>query len=349
MPRRIARFVFILLCGGVASALGLVAAMLFTRPGLSLLARLISDESPRLIRGSLYIGRIDGGWVEGFALDSLVIRDTSDVTLLAASRVQLRYSLANLLAGRIVVAAAHVVRPEIQLLKHRSGRLNYEEILRLGEGPPGSSPLIEIHELEIEDGRLTIRLPWNPDGRLRTARQVDSALAFERGKPGRRIESGPEGLELIRTIDGLNARFPLFRVATPDRQPVAIEIEELAARVSDPALDIRQLRGNLRTKGDSLVFDLEHFELPRTSGQGRGRLDWPSDTLLYHFDFRAPKLALADLRFISPAFPDFAGSGRVRASSLSTTRTEYDIRDLAVGDAGSRVTAAWGFAIWTSR
>jgi hypothetical protein len=337
MHRRIARSVFILLCGGVASVLGLVGAMLFTRPGLTLLARLISDQSPRLIRGSLHVARIHGGWVNGFALDSLVIRDTSDVALLAASRVEVRYSLANLLGGRVVIAAARVVRPEIQLLKHRSGRLNFEEILRLGEGPPGSSPLIEIRDLTIEDGRLIIRLPWSPDGRLRTVRQTDSALAAERAKPGRRIEPGPEGLELIRTIAGLNARFPLFRVATPDRQPVTVEIEQLAARISDPALEIRQLRGNLRTKEDSLLFDLEHFELPGTAGQGRGRLDWPSDTLLYHFDFRAPKLALADLRFISPQFPDFTGSGRVRANSLSTTRTEYDIRDLIVGDADSRV------------
>jgi autotransporter translocation and assembly factor TamB len=338
MHRRIARSVFILLCGAIATTLGVIGALLFTPPGRQLLARLLTDQAPRLVRGSVYIGAVRGGWVKGFVLDSVVIRDTSGTVLLAAPRVEVRYELANLLAGRVVINFARAIRPRIELVKHRSGRLNYEEIFKLGEGPKGGpSPLIEIHDLEIEAGRLTIRLPWRPDGRLRLARQVDSALAYERGKPGRRIEAGPEGLELIRTIDSLNARLPLLRISTPDRQPVTLEIERLTAHVSDPALEIRALSGGLRTKNDSLVFELTHFELPGTSGQASGRLDWPSDTLLYHYRFRAPQLALKDLRFISPKFPDFTGSGRVQAASLSTTRTEYDIRELALGGGGSKV------------
>ncbi len=338
MHRRIARSGFILLCGVVATTLGVVGAMLFTPAGRQLLARLLTDQAPRLVRGSVYIGGVRGSWLKGFALDSVVIRDTAGAVLLAAPRVEVRYQLANLLAGRVVISFARAIRPRIQLIKHRSGRVNYEEIFRLGEGPKGGpSALIEIHNLTIEDGLMTIRLPWNPDGRLRLTRQVDSALAFERGKPGRRIEAGPEGLELIRTIDELNAQLPLLRISTPDRQPVTLEIERLAARVSDPALDIQALSGSIRTKNDSLLFELTRFELPGTSGQGSGRLDWPSDTLLYHYSFRTPRLALKDLRFISPKFPDFTGSGRVQAASLSTTRTEYDIRELALGGAGSKV------------
>ncbi|HEV8149387.1 MAG TPA: translocation/assembly module TamB domain-containing protein [Gemmatimonadales bacterium] len=337
MHRQIARSVFILLCGAVATGLGVAGALLFTVPGRNLLARLLSGQSPRLLRGSVYIGAIRGGWVTGFALDSVVIRDTAGVPLLSASHVEVRYRLANFLAGRVVLSGVRVTRPELQLIKHRSGRLNFEEIFRLGEGKGGASPLIELHDLSVNDGRVTIRLPWNPDGRLRSARQIDSALAAERRKPGRRIDSGPEGLELIRRIDGLNAQFPLFRVSTPDRQPLTVEIAQLAARVSDPALDIRELRGTVRTKGDSLLFELEHAALPGTSGQGSGRLDWPRDTILYRFNFRLPQLALADLRFISPLFPAFTGSARVQATSLSGTRTEFDIRGLSVGDSVSKV------------
>ena len=338
MHRRIARSVFILLCGALATALGVVAAMLFTAPGNRLLARLLTDQSHRIIRGSVYIGAVRGGWFRGFSLDSVVIRDSSGVALVSAPRVEVHYQLANLIAGRILISSARLVRPDILLLKHRSGRLNYEEIFRLGEGPAGTAALLEIDNLEIVDGRLTIRMPWNPDGRLRSPRQVDSALAYERGKPGRRIEPGPEGLELIRTIEELNARLPLLRISTPDRQPVTLELAQLAARISDPRLEIRDLRGKVLTRSDSLLFELEHVELPGSSGQGTGRIDWPNDTLLYHFSFRMPRVALADLRFISPNFPDFKGSGRVQASSLSATRTEYDIRELAVGDAATRVT-----------
>ena len=339
MRRQIARSLFILLCGAVATTLGVAGAMLFTPAGLQLLARVITAEAPKLVRGSVYIGAVRGGWLSGFALDSVVIRDTSGALLISAPHVEVRYHLANLLAGRVVFASARAIRPEIQLIKHRSGRLNLEEILRLGEGPPSGRPaLIEINDLHVENGHLTLRLPWNPDGRLHLARQVDSALAFERTKPGRRIEPGPEGLELVRSIDGINGDFPVLRISTPDRQPITIEIARLEARVSDPPLEVLAMRGRLRTKADSLLFEVDHFELPGTAGQGAGRLDWPKDTLLFHFSFHAPRLALRDLRFVSPSFPDFTGSGRLQATSLSTTRTEFDVRELALGDAQSRVT-----------
>ena len=339
MHRRIARSVFILLCGAIATALGVASATLFTPSGRSLLARILTDQSRLLVRGSLSIGSVRGGWLSGFDVDNVVIRDTAGVVLVSAPHVEVRYNLSNLLAGRVVFVRARLVRPDIHLLKHRrTRRMNYEEIFKLGEKQGGASPLIEINNLEIVDGRILLELPWNPDGRLRTARQVDSALAFERGKPGRRIERGAEGLMMVRTIDSLNAKLPVLRVSTPDRQPVTLEIEQLAARVSDPALAIRDLRGTVRTRGDSLLFEIEHAELPGTALRGAGRLDWPSDTILYHYSLTAPKLALADLRFISPNFPDFRGSARVTANSLSGLRTEYDIRELAVGGQDTRVT-----------
>lgn len=43
MRRRIARSVFILLCGALATALGVTGALLFTTPGRGLLTRLISE------------------------------------------------------------------------------------------------------------------------------------------------------------------------------------------------------------------------------------------------------------------------------------------------------------------
>ncbi|HEX7025550.1 MAG TPA: hypothetical protein VF187_12090, partial [Gemmatimonadales bacterium] len=339
MRRRLARGVFVLLCGAIATVLGGVSAVLWTPPGLRLMTRLVNEQAGRLVRGSIHVAAVSGRWVHGFSLDSVVISDSAGVRFAEVPRIELRYALSNLLAGRIVLNSATLRGADIQVIKHRSGRLNYEDIFRLGEGPGGTgpSPLIEIRDLELQSSRITLRLPWNPDGRLRTAAQVDSALAFERGKPGRRIEEGPEGLEMIRTITGVEARFPLVRLSSPDRQPTTLEIEHLAARVSDPGIDIRELQGRVRTKDDSLLFELGNAELPGTKGSGAGRLDWPRDTILYHFDFDAPALALADLRWISPDFPEFTGAARVRAQSLSGSRIEYDIRELSVGDSTSRI------------
>ncbi len=335
-----ARAVFVLLCGTVAAALGVATALLYAPSGRRLLTRLANEQAHRLFRGSVHIGALSGRWLGGFALDSVVIRDTTGTLLAEVPRIELRYQLANLLAGRVILEAVTLRRPVIQIVKHRSGRLNYEEIFRLNEGPPGTGPgqLIEFKNLTIEGGHLTLRLPWHPDGRLRTSRQVDSALAFERGKPGRRIESGPEGLELIRSLEGIHAQLPLFRVSTPDRAPTFIQIEHLAARISDPAIELRDLKAELRTKNDSLIFQIDRGELPGTVVRGGGRIDWPKDTILYRFGIQAERLALADLRWVSPDFPDFTGSASLQARSVSGARTEWDIRDLMVGNASSRVT-----------
>jgi len=339
MRRRVARWFFILVCGALATVLGFASALLYAPPGRRLLARLLSEHSSGLVRGTVHIGALTGRWIDGFAVDSMVIRDTTGAVLASIPHLRVSYRLADIWAGKFVVSQATLLHPDIQIIKHRSGRLNYEEVFRLNEGPggPGPSPLIEIDQLRVDSGRVLLRLPWNPDGRLRNQRQIDSALTYERAKPGRRIEPGPEGLEIIRVIDRLDANLPVFRLATPERAPVTLQIDHLAAQLSDPKLEIRDLRGSVHTKDDSLIFALDKAELPGTSAQGSGRIDWPKDTILYHFAFQAPVLALADLRWVSPAFPDFTGSAQVQAQSVSGSRTEYDIRNLSVGDSSSRV------------
>jgi hypothetical protein len=341
MHRTLARIVFVLIVSIIGAGLGVAAAVLYTPPGRSLLVRLVTSEADRMVRGTVSIGAVHGGWVNGISLERVVIRDTAGDLLAEVPRIDISYRLGNFLSGQVVLNSLHARRPVLQIIKHRSGRLNYEDIFRLGESrsvPGGRRQLVEIHDLRIDSGTVTIRLPWNPDGRLRTQRQVDSALAFERAKPGRRIEKGPEGLELIRTLDDLHAEMPLVRVSSPDDGPVTVVIDRLASKVSDPDLRIVDLKAQLRTKNDSLTFNVERAELPRTSLSGAGRIDWPQDTIQYRFGLEAPRLALADLRFISPGFPDFTGKGSVQARSVSNSRIEYDIRDLVVGDAGSRVS-----------
>jgi hypothetical protein len=340
MRRRIARGFFVLFCGIIATVLGVVSAVLWTPPGLRLVARFINEEAQSMVRGSFQVRSVGGRWLKGFTLDSVVIRDSTGVLFAEIPRVELRYRLGNLLGGQLVLGALTLHDPDIQIIKRRNGRLNYQEIFRLGEGPKGTGPrqLVEVQDLRVENGRITIRLPWNPDGRLRTARQVDSALAFERSKPGRRIESGPEGLELVRTLLAVEADIPRALISSPDDQPVTLDIRHLAARISDPGMEVRDLRGRVRTKNDSLLFELEHAELPGTTGSGAGRLDWPRDTIMYHFSFDAPRLALADIRWVSPKFPAFTGSARLRANSLSGVRTEWNIPQLSVGDSSSQVT-----------
>jgi hypothetical protein len=342
LPLAVARFLFVVVIGTLATALGTVVALTQTEAGHAVVARVLSDRSPSLVRGSIQVARVGGNFRRNLTLDSVIVRDSAGGLLALLPRVEVTYHLRNLLRGRILLDRLVLDQPRILLVKHRGGRMNYEEVLRLGEGKPGgpAGPLVELRNVEIRDGILTIRTPWNPPGELRTDAQRDSALRAQRRQAGKRIESGPdrEGLQQVRTVEGLALRFPRLRIATPDRAPILIVVDSLAATLNDPLVRVADLAGELRTAHDTLWFDLRRAAMPGTRGKASGLVAWPEDTLLYNFEFEAPEVALADLRFVSPQFPDYTGRGTVQAFSFDGTLSQFEVTGLAVGDSASAVS-----------
>jgi hypothetical protein len=342
LPLLLARLIFVVVIGVLAAVLGTLGALTQTSPGRVVVARLLSDRSDLLIRGSLRVGRLEGNFVRGISIDSLVVRDTTGDVLAVMPRVEVEYQLRNFLRGRILLDRLTAIQPRIHLVQHRGGRMNFEEVLKLGEGKPGgpAGPLVEFRNVTITDGIVTIRTPWSPPGELRTEAQRDSALRAQRHTPGKRIEPGPrnEGLQQVRTIEELTVRLARLRIATPDRAPLYIVLDSLAANLNDPLVRLADARGELTQARDTLWFNLERAGLPGTRGKGEGLVAWPQDTVLFNFSFDASQVALADLRFVSPDFPDFTGSGRMEAFSFDGTLSEYTITSLVAGDANSRVT-----------
>jgi hypothetical protein len=146
MRRRIARFVFVFLLGFVAMILGVVTSLTLTPPGRALLARTVSRVLDRIVIGHVDVGAISGSFLYDLTLEDLVVRDTSGALLVDLPRVRVNFRLPNLLAGRVVLNGIQLDRPVIQLIKHRSGRMNYEEVLGLGKGKPGgTNPLVDFY------------------------------------------------------------------------------------------------------------------------------------------------------------------------------------------------------------
>ena len=337
MRRRIARFVFVTLLAALATVAGVATALTLSPPGRDLLARTVSTELSRVINGSLDIGSISGSFVDGLTLERLVVRDTSGVLLADLPRVRVGYQLPNFFARRFVLSRLHVDQPVIQLLKHRNGRMNYEDVLRLGGPGGGASPLIEFRDVRIRGGTLRLLLPWSPSSRLTTERQRDSALAAERTKPGRVIEPSAEGLQRIIEFERIAARLQRMRISTPERDPFMVDIDSLATGISDPRVELRDAAGRLRIGRDSLVFSLERGALPNSRFAGGGAVTWPQDTILYDFQVVAPEASLVDLRWVSPQFPDLSGRAVLAAHSESGTRTAYRITDLHLARGDQRV------------
>jgi hypothetical protein len=329
MRRQFARFVFVFVIGTAAMILGVVTSMTLTPPGRDLLARTVSRFLDRIVTGQVRVGAISGSFLYDLTLENLVVRDTSGELLVDLPRVRVSYRLPNLIAGQVVLSAMQLERPTIQLIKHRSGRMNYEEVLGIGKGSPGGkSPLVEFHNVKMNEGTLRIALPWNPPRSARSESSIDSALQAERAKPGRIVEESREGLRRVILLDDLATRVSRLRIATPDRKPFTIDLDSLATRVNDPGVTLRDAVGRVRIRGDSAVFSLSRGALPDTRFSGGGAVTWPRDTILFDFQVIATRVNLEDLRWVSPHFPSMTGSGVLSARSETGVRTAYDIRDL---------------------
>ena len=338
MRRHLARFLFVFVIGTAAMILGVITSMTLTPPGRDLLARTVSRGLDRIVTGQVKVGAISGSFLYDLTLENLVVRDTSGELLVDLPRVRVSYRLPNLIAGQVVLSAMQLERPTIQLIKHRNGRMNYEEVLGIGKGTKGGpSPLVEFHNVRMSDGTLRIALPWNPPKSARTEASVDSALRAERGKPGRMIQESGEGLRRVIVLADLATRVSRLRIATPDRKPFTIDLDSLSTRVNDPGVTLRDAVGRVRIRGDSAVFSLSRAALPDTRFSGGGAVTWPRDTVLFDFQVIASRVNLEDLRWVSPHFPSMSGQGVITARSETGVRTAYDLRDLHLSGVLGRV------------
>lgn len=333
--RHLVRGLIVLLVGLVTSAIGVLAALTLTPPGRTLLSRNVSNLLGTLLRGDVQVGNIGGSFLRDLVLRDVVVRDTAGVLLASLPRARLTYLIPNLLSKRFILETLVVDEPVINLVRHASGRWNYEEVLRLNEGPPGGVPdLIEFRNLRIDRGTLSLAFPWpgtDKAGAVRTA-----AVAAARAE-GRMIQDTPEGTQKVIAFSDLTALVRRLRISTPARDPLLVVIDTLRVDVSDPQVRLRQLEGVIDAQGDSLRFALTRAELPGTVAWAEGLVSWPRDTVMFDFRADATELDLKDLRFISPDFPDMQGRARVTADAKSGAVTEYDVRDMALADGPERL------------
>ncbi len=338
MRRRAARFVFVFLLGTLATVLGVLASLILTPPGRDLLARAVSAKLDQVVNGSISVRSISGSFLYDLTLQDVVVRDTQGVLLARIPRARVGYSLTRLLGGDIVLTRLALDQPEIQIIQHHNGVMNYADVLRLGQGTPGGpSRLVAFHDVQLLDGALQIEFPWRTDSTW-SPQQLDSALAAERAHPGRIILSTPEGYRRVIQLRDLTTRLSRLQISSPDRKPFTLDLDSLAARVNDPGVTVTDLRGRVVIRGDSAVFSLEHGALPNTEVAGGGAVTWPHDTLLFDFQLEAPHASLNDLLWVSPDFPPFTGSGTVAATSETGMRTAYDLRQLDLRHGNQRVT-----------
>src|SRR5881296_4522056 len=301
MVRRSLGVALWMIVGLLACFLGALSALVGTGAGRGLLARVTESALTQVFTGSIEVGDVRGSLLTGVTLTGVRLFD-ADTTLVALlPRADLAYNPLDFAAGRVVLFEFALRQPVINIVQHKNGRLNIEELLRLGgpdtgSGPHGPATLILFRNVRITDGTVTLRL------QAARAQPGDSSLEIASDDPNGRLR--------IRRFEHLDARLSALQVSSPRERGIRIDVSRLAVEGSDPVVRLVDVAGRLRVIGDSMDVRLARVRLPGSAlRDARGTVRWPHGPLLFDLRLRADSATLEDFHFIDRRFAGVPGAG----------------------------------------
>ena len=114
-----------------------------TDTGRETIRTLVEQQVGGRINGKLHIGRIGGGFLTGFTIDTFAIRGADDSLFVSTGRIKVDYDLRDLLDRRILLRDVEIDRLFVRLHQFEQGDWNHERIFRRsgprGPDAPGSS------------------------------------------------------------------------------------------------------------------------------------------------------------------------------------------------------------------
>src|SRR5881296_951019 len=289
------------LVGLLAGFLGALSSLVGTGAGRTLLARVSEGALRQVFTGTAEIGDVRGSLLTGLTLSEVRLFDADSTLVAWLPEANLSYNPFDFAAGRVSLFEFDLHRPVINIVQHPSGRLNIEELLRLGgpdKGPHGPAALILFRNVRITDGTVILRL------QAKRPEPGDSSLEIASDDPNGRLR--------VRRFEHLDARLSALQVSSPRERGIRIDICRLAMESSDPAVRVEDAAGRLRVIGDSMDVQLARVRLPHSAlRDARGTLRWPHGPLLFDLRLRADSATLDDFRFIDRRFAGVPGAGVV--------------------------------------
>lgn len=350
MHRVLKALAFVL--GGIV-ALIVVGVLVFTSTdfGRERVRRIALSILRDRVNGQVQVGSVSGNLLRGVTLHDVVIADSSGAPFLAAEEVHTGYGLRALLQQRIVLEDIRVVRPVIVLNRPPDGDWNFERLFASDTTTPTGEPSkwgqwIVLNDVEIVDGRLMVRTPWEPDTALSpTAR--DSVAAAVVAGAGRsevvRVEGGWQRVMDFRDIDAMLAQ---VRLAHPEHESRLIAVDSLgmiAAPFRPPVIDVRSLAGRFEFNGDSLWFEDTQAGLAASRIAGGGRYIFDNQWLA--LDLTGDPVALADLRWLYPRLPSEGSGSLVFAMRMRGDTATYVARNADITVGSSRLAGDFGLTL----
>jgi translocation and assembly module TamB len=305
------------------------------------------------VRGTMHVGRISGGLLNGVVIDSIEIRDENDSLFLATGRVFVRYELRDLFDKRILVRRLEVEHPNVHLRYYPDGKWNFDRIFPRGQPAPlgrrrGFGEFVLLDSAMIRDARFAVTIPWrvlgNPPARVR-----DSIVTAALTDPAREVRRSGEGFTRTWRWEQGNVALGPSRLADPDSAARVFTVRDLAVKGLDPPFHFRNVQGTIRHLGDSVWADAPHFDLPGSSGSGKAKIVCCGGLpLRYYVDVTGDSVSLSDVAWVYPTLPR-TGGGRmklaIRNSPGDLDVLDYRIYDMDVRSTRSRLRGTMTFGV----
>lgn len=329
------------------------AAATQSEGGRNLIRRVLEAQLERSLEGTVELGTLSGSFLTDLRTDSLVIRDRNDSVFVATGPIRVTFDPRDLVDGRIILRSAEITRPFLAMRRGFDTKWSHNRLwperpgTRLRAPRSAFGSVIIIEDAQVTDGRFTLMMPWEPADSLRGARR-DSAIAVALENPEQITRRADDGFIRTWNWTDIQLALPRVRLAYPDSAGRHFEIARMDVDESNPPFTFHDITGDVRWLGDSVWFDVSHFDLRASTGRGRGKIVWGSDLpVRYDAQVVGDSVSMADIAWIDDALPTTGGGSvvlRIANSVEDLEILEYELTSLDVRTHGSRLRGrmTWG-------
>src|SRR4051812_31123137 len=307
------------------------------------------------VHGKVTLGRISGNPLHGITVDTFAVRDTTGELVISTGKVSVEYDIRDIADMRLLFRRVDAQHPLIHLRQHADYSWNYHFWKSGPAGPKPSVPSRSWGDYFVLDSvtaanvTFILSLPVRFDSTQSKAVR-DSVIRFETQRKDRRVEKTADGYARSYIWTGGTGLVSHIRLSDPDSNKFGREFQIARLNVNefDPPFRFRNLAGVVRQLGDSLWFNIPHFDLPASTGSGTGKIVWGSNLpIRYDIVVRGDSVALADVNWVYPTLPK-TGGGRV-VLHISNKRDldilEYRLDSMDVRSTRSRLVGEMTFGV----
>jgi translocation and assembly module TamB len=304
-------------------------------------------------KGKIHIGAMSGSFLTDLTIDSLEFREPNDSLFFATGPVRLTFDPRDIVDGVIFMRSVDVQRPIVRL-QRRNDSWTYKTIFPSSGAPSTPGPRrgfgsrISLTNVRIRGGDVRLLMPWTPADSLRGVKR-DSAITHAlKDSLGGVQKIGPNEYAKVWHWSTISAQLSHAHVADPDTAGHHFEIARLDMVERYPPFNIRNARGTIWRRGDTLSIDLPRFDLPGSSGNVKGRVWWGNDLpMRYDVRIHADTVSMADIAWVYETLPN-TGGGKMDLhikNERDLRIMDYVISNMDVRTLSSRLKGSMTFGV----